>query len=92
MGLMSYEVYNNYLTLVTDGEQTNIIEEYEKQISELENQILIQKQILEELIQNHQSENFEKQIIQLTEKIIELRDELIDARKNLVSISDLIVD
>ena len=92
MGLMSYEVYNNYLTLVTEGEQTNIIEEYEKQISELENQILIQKQILEELIQNHQSENFEKQIIQLTEKIIELRDELIDARKNLVSISDLIVD
>ena len=75
---------------VTEGEQTNLIEEYEKQIVDLENQILTEKVLLEELIQKSQTENAEQQIIDLTEKIIELRSELNDARKKLAALNDFI--
>jgi len=76
--------------VVTEGEQTNLIEEYEKQIVDLEDQILTEKALLDELIIKSQTENAEQQIIDLTEKIIDLRNELNDARKKLAGLNDFI--
>ena len=76
--------------VVTEGEQTNLIEEYEKQIVDLEDQILTEKALLDELIIKSQTENSEQQIIDLTEKIIDLRNELNDARKKLAGLNDFI--
>ena len=76
--------------VVTEGEQTNLIEEYEKQIVDLENQILTEKALLEELVKKSQTENAEQQIIDLTEKIIDLRNELNDARQKLAGLNDFI--
>ncbi len=76
--------------VVTEGEQTNLIEEYEKQIVDLEDQILTEKALLDELIIKSLTENAEQQIIDLTEKIIDLRNELNDARKKLAGLNDFI--